>query len=581
MTSLQTGQLSHNQGVESSDILPEDMQGSNRLPDERSFLDKSFEIAAPVIKQGIGRMVLETGRGINWLVELSQPAEAEASGFSWVSGVGKPIAEKLIRRGVIKKMFQQFVLAPNQDISTTMARAIFKDRARDVVTMSREALLHNAKRYNVPVEAIGDIKLPTKPTFQLENLKSLLKTEAASKHRIKDAIRKLPKLVPLLKDHGWSGEKLTLEQATKHLGGKKSLYSGKWGKYEYQGEGVVWKQGKSDDVLVVDPINISPAVNRAMTEGMRRGHPPGYGWIRSHDDGSTRVIVEIQSDVEHSLLDQIFKHRMFQQFDKGYVPKRANEFVVALAKSPEGRKMTIEQLRTQLNRNKKERQVMILWNEATNSQRRYFKETSEDQISSVTNLLKQNIQWKEDALAGLIVDARKKGLKQIFIPDQKNLPEFAVKEPAVYDAYYKGAMKKVGGFKKGNITTSIPGLTAELLEKRLIVFHQNYRRLDDLMIEVEGFPNEAFYIDDLVTVNTIKRIVRDFNGPFTFNSLISAISNLINSERRNIPIKDLTHAFDNLNKLVTKNKEIAGYLRPLSLALPLGMGLFTNNNLTE
>ena len=106
MTNLQTGQLSHNQGVESSDILTEDMQGSNRLPDERSFLDKSFEIAAPVIKQGIGRMVLETGRGINWLVELTQPAEAEASGSVIVRKAIKALFKSYQKSKISKQQFK-------------------------------------------------------------------------------------------------------------------------------------------------------------------------------------------------------------------------------------------------------------------------------------------------------------------------------------------------------------------------------------------------------------------------------------------------------------------------------------------
>lgn len=62
--------------------------------------------------------------------------------------------------------------------------------------------------------------------------------------------------------------------------------------------------------------------------------------------------------------------------------------------------------------------------------------------------------WKEQALAGVIADAKEKGIETVFMPEHAAIqgpPMQGTASPRKYDIYYSRPRKKIGGWKEGQI----------------------------------------------------------------------------------------------------------------------------------
>lgn len=527
--------------------------------DRPTSLDEQVGVIVPFVKSGLRRMLAEGEILGGWAREVISPREAEAAGFSWV----KPLISKYTGKRLVKLFMQS---AKRGEQSRESAVRMLKETLPLDIQWSRETSIafkglkkETRERFGVLIDQhmkaknlqrVEPFLLPSKQTFQLENLKSLLKSEPAI--RYKHLREKLPKLFPLLKSHGWQGEKLTVKQAERYLGGKKSLFAGRWGKWEAEA-GETWIETEADRVLVVMPVHAPSELVRYAGRSMEAmsGHPPGYGWIRFKDVGDTRVISEIQSDIESSFFERV---KM----------KREN-----------------------LGRLQSGMDVEGSWGQLAAKENVAVRESLQKEISELKTILTENAPWKEDALSGLIMDARKKGLKKIFIPEMQNLPRHATKSYEKYTAYYKNPMKRVGGFKPGLLEGKEAAIKPSLKDPLVHTINVNTGGVElrasvpGLEVDIESpFGPQVFF-------NAIGRLR---NRKITMPSADDVLDEL-NKMRIMFVLEKgpkalkmasrITHVMEPIRELRRKIlnwKGNTGYIRPLSLALPLGLGVFTQND---
>lgn len=526
-----------------------------------SSLDEQVGVIVPFVQKGLRRMLAEVG-------SLFSPREAEAGGFQWIKPVIRPLAKKLRQRNLVKTLFGSYRRGAisRKEFIRMSKKMLHEDAALDLYGGSR-------------IEPTT-FPLPSKQTFQLENLKSLLKAEP--KIRYKHLREKLPKLFPLLKTHGWQGEKLTLQQAEKYLGEKKSLFAGRWGKWEPIG-GETWVEKEADNVLVVMPTKPSEALKSQelmvdLLVGGGGGHPPGYGWIRFKDVGDTRVVTEFQSDVEHDILDMLWWGKSFIKFDKGLVPPHPSSVKAGSFRTEAERTSALNQAEKLWNL------YDAIWRIRGPWERDALVREVKMRIPILTEVFRENHGWKEDALSALVVDARKKkDLKRIFVPAQENLPRGHTEEKIIYDSYYKSTMKKVGGFKPeafgGEDAWRKPLLTDPLVPEIGL-------QTGDITLKTSA-PGLELVLDYPSTREIFSEAMREMTKrgeTLTLPNLREAVKHMMHSAQRARPRVNILSAFEFDDLLIAFKSRIedwkanTGFVRPLSLTLPLGLGLFTQND---
>lgn len=144
------------------DVLPGAQ--NDAFPGEPSFLDKSFVVAVPHIKQNIGRMILETKTAGLWMLDLVGPTEAQAG----VVSVGaRPIVRKAIK--ALLKSYKAKKLTKQQFIK--LSKEVVKPKKTTRTELETLAKQHGLE-YTGPWEDIGHMftDLETKSSFVVRDV---------------------------------------------------------------------------------------------------------------------------------------------------------------------------------------------------------------------------------------------------------------------------------------------------------------------------------------------------------------------------------------------------------------------------
>ncbi len=219
-------------------------------------------------------------------------------------------------------------------------------------------------------------------------------------------------------------------------------------------------------------------------------HPGGVGWFRYVDrpNSKTRIVHEVQSDLEEYLLknkhfpasrvtiDEPKLQRLVETHLKGKVPDEAvsravddisNVYrYVAEGETPPGAMDLVVAIRRDHLIQHMDREASIKTAKALAlelSERNFLthEKVKDPQINELINKVKD---WSISGLAALTRDARKKGLKKIFIPEKHEMPMGFSESKSKWKNYYKRPMRELG-FKPDKLVT--PGKKSNVEDIRL------------------------------------------------------------------------------------------------------------------